>query len=101
MAALSILSAFRALALRRQAPAAATRLALYGARPKQQQSIRALSQAALAPSVAARPTPAALSSAIAAGPQQQQTRGMKVHSSVKKRCEHCKVRVFVLSVQLF
>lgn len=24
--------------------------------------------------------------------QQQQTRGMKVHSSVKKRCEHCKVR---------
>lgn len=24
--------------------------------------------------------------------QQQQTRGMKVQSSVKKRCEHCKVR---------
>ncbi|KAK0713909.1 ribosomal protein L36-domain-containing protein [Lasiosphaeria miniovina] len=23
--------------------------------------------------------------------QKQQTRGMKVHSSVKKRCEHCKV----------
>ncbi|KIE01263.1 50s ribosomal protein l36, partial [Metarhizium majus ARSEF 297] len=23
--------------------------------------------------------------------QVQQTRGMKVHSSVKKRCEHCKV----------
>ena len=23
--------------------------------------------------------------------QQQQTRGMKVHSSIKKRCEHCKV----------
>ncbi|KAK4228131.1 ribosomal protein L36-domain-containing protein [Podospora fimiseda] len=23
--------------------------------------------------------------------QMQQTRGMKVHSSVKKRCEHCKV----------
>ena len=23
---------------------------------------------------------------------QQQTRGMKVHSSIKKRCEHCKVR---------
>ncbi|KAM3483012.1 hypothetical protein MY4038_007757, partial [Beauveria bassiana] len=22
--------------------------------------------------------------------QQQQVRGMKVHSSVKKRCEHCK-----------
>lgn len=24
----------------------------------------------------------------------QQTRGMKVHSSVKKRCEHCKVSGF-------
>jgi large subunit ribosomal protein L36 len=24
----------------------------------------------------------------------QQTRGMKVHSSVKKRCEHCKVCLF-------
>ena len=27
-----------------------------------------------------------------ASAQSQQTRGMKVHSSVKKRCEHCKVR---------
>ncbi|KAM3514001.1 hypothetical protein MY11210_002318 [Beauveria gryllotalpidicola] len=27
----------------------------------------------------------------AAPQQQQQVRGMKVHSSVKKRCEHCKV----------
>ncbi|KAL6876581.1 ribosomal protein L36 domain-containing protein [Trichoderma novae-zelandiae] len=27
----------------------------------------------------------------AAGGALQQTRGMKVHSSVKKRCEHCKV----------
>ncbi|KAG5981353.1 hypothetical protein E4U55_003009 [Claviceps digitariae] len=26
-----------------------------------------------------------------AGLLQQQTRGMKVHSAVKKRCEHCKV----------
>lgn len=25
--------------------------------------------------------------------QSQQTRGMKVHSSIKKRCEHCKVGV--------
>lgn len=23
--------------------------------------------------------------------RQQQTRGMKVHSAIKKRCEHCKV----------
>ena len=25
--------------------------------------------------------------------QKQQTRGMKVHSSIKKRCEHCKVSI--------
>jgi large subunit ribosomal protein L36 len=28
---------------------------------------------------------------VFAGALQQQTRGMKVHSAVKKRCEHCKV----------
>ncbi|KAK4201702.1 putative mitochondrial LSU ribosomal protein L36 precursor [Triangularia verruculosa] len=28
---------------------------------------------------------------VAVGVAVQQTRGMKVHSSVKKRCEHCKV----------
>ncbi|KAK2731899.1 50s ribosomal protein l36 [Colletotrichum kahawae] len=29
--------------------------------------------------------------AAVAGAVVQQTRGMKVHSSVKKRCEHCKI----------
>lgn len=29
---------------------------------------------------------------VVGGGLMQQTRGMKVHSSVKKRCEHCKVR---------
>ncbi|KAF7562990.1 hypothetical protein G7046_g1131 [Stylonectria norvegica] len=29
--------------------------------------------------------------AAVGGAVMQQTRGMKVHSSVKKRCEHCKV----------
>lgn len=29
---------------------------------------------------------------LSAALPKQQTRGMKVHSSVKKRCEHCKVR---------
>ncbi|CAK7221259.1 hypothetical protein SBRCBS47491_004467 [Sporothrix bragantina] len=29
--------------------------------------------------------------ALAVGHARQQTRGMKVHSSVKRRCEHCKV----------
>ncbi|GJN70400.1 hypothetical protein PLIIFM63780_003009 [Purpureocillium lilacinum] len=28
---------------------------------------------------------------VVGGGLMQQTRGMKVHSSVKKRCEHCKV----------
>ncbi|KAG8163259.1 hypothetical protein KVR01_006556 [Diaporthe batatas] len=28
---------------------------------------------------------------VAAAALQQQTRGMKVHSSIKKRCEHCKI----------
>lgn len=31
---------------------------------------------------------------------QQQTRGMKVHSSIKKRCEHCKVRIHAGSHRL-
>ncbi|TWU75299.1 hypothetical protein ED733_006521 [Metarhizium rileyi] len=34
-----------------------------------------------------------LGASLGRGPvqQAQQTRGMKVHSSVKKRCDHCKV----------
>lgn len=31
---------------------------------------------------------------------QQQTRGMKVHSAVKKRCEHCKVRYQVIFLRV-
>ncbi|KAM7197846.1 Ribosomal protein L36 domain containing protein [Rhypophila sp. PSN 637] len=38
-----------------------------------------------------RPTLVAQSQGAKAVFQSQQTRGMKVHSSIKKRCEHCKV----------
>ena len=88
----SLTSAFRTLCLR-------TTLT-HAARPALQR--RSVSQAALlAPRAAAVVRP----SIVAARPQlqvqqlqQQQTRGMKVHSSVKKRCEHCKVSLdeFVL-----
>ncbi|KAK3983846.1 ribosomal protein L36-domain-containing protein [Cladorrhinum sp. PSN332] len=44
-------------------------------------------------STLSRPTTALQTGAKTAAAvfQKQQTRGMKVHSSVKKRCEHCKV----------
>jgi large subunit ribosomal protein L36 len=35
---------------------------------------------------------------LAVAALQQQIRGMKVHSSIKKRCEHCKVRYYVTAV---
>ncbi|KAI5859689.1 ribosomal protein L36-domain-containing protein [Durotheca rogersii] len=62
-----------------------------------QQHTRHLSQMIIA-SCVPRPTATSPATAIYApglwqrlARQQQQTRGMKVHSSVKKRCEHCKV----------
>ncbi|RSM10594.1 hypothetical protein CEP52_003501 [Fusarium oligoseptatum] len=43
-------------------------------------------------SMGALPSPSLFASPSAlGGGLMQQTRGMKVHSSVKKRCEHCKV----------
>ncbi|KAK7983250.1 nin one binding (NOB1) zn-ribbon like domain-containing protein [Apiospora arundinis] len=56
------------------------------------QPVRSISQAVLRS--ASRPTTAVMAMTAAKALQptiQQQTRGMKVHSSVKKRCEHCKV----------
>ncbi|KAK6860744.1 ribosomal l36 [Apiospora arundinis] len=55
------------------------------------QPVRSISQAVLRS--ASRPTTAIMATAAKALQPtiQQQTRGMKVHSSVKKRCEHCKV----------
>jgi large subunit ribosomal protein L36 len=56
-----------------------------------QPTVRSIWQSALAPTRAQRPREIARSEAIPAALAQQQTRGMKVQSSVKKRCEHCKV----------
>ncbi|KAG6008765.1 hypothetical protein E4U21_003963 [Claviceps maximensis] len=43
------------------------------------------------PSIFSHAWTAQTSRITVAGLMQQQTRGMKVHSAVKKRCEHCKV----------
>ncbi|KAI6086736.1 hypothetical protein F4821DRAFT_124691 [Hypoxylon rubiginosum] len=84
MASSSLISSLRALSLR-AAPAARQIL-------RTQQSTRNISQIVLAPSTAARPTTTLISAKKATQViSHQQTRGMKVHSSVKKRCEHCKV----------
>ncbi|KAI0594817.1 50s ribosomal protein l36 [Biscogniauxia sp. FL1348] len=82
----SIIASLRALSLR---AAPATRQALR----VRLQPARSISQAVLAPKSATRPSLAAATriSSTVAQQQQQQTRGMKVHSSVKRRCEHCKV----------
>ncbi|KAI0121243.1 ribosomal protein L36-domain-containing protein [Xylariales sp. AK1849] len=86
MATLSLLSSMNALSLRSK-PAARTIL-------RTQQPARSISQAIPALRTAARPTMVAttmVAKALHPTVAQQQTRGMKVHSSVKRRCEHCKV----------
>lgn len=64
------------------------------------QQTRCLSQSSLHPKSCQRPCcrPTIMTKSLATGAgnglasfQSQQTRGMKVHSSIKKRCEHCKV----------
>ncbi|KAK3690128.1 ribosomal protein L36-domain-containing protein [Podospora appendiculata] len=87
---------------------ASTRRAASAIRPSQQQQTRFLSYTApikcqhhacstrptvTSAVVAPETTSVAGTSAktAVAAFQTQQTRGMKVHSSVKKRCEHCKV----------
>ncbi|KAI0452308.1 hypothetical protein F5B21DRAFT_344473 [Xylaria acuta] len=82
----SLLSSLRALSLRtRQASRVLPTLC------RRQPTVRSISQSALAPTQAQRPAIARRTGAMVATMVQQQTRGMKVHSSVKKRCEHCKV----------
>ncbi|CAJ2500154.1 Uu.00g030070.m01.CDS01 [Anthostomella pinea] len=94
MAYSSLVSSLRALSLR-----------MTTTRILPRQTVRCLSQSVLAPKTALRPTTmtmavagadtgamanntAAMTKVVVA---RQQTRGMKVHSSVKRRCEHCKV----------
>ncbi|KAI2465161.1 50s ribosomal protein l36 [Annulohypoxylon bovei var. microspora] len=83
MAISSLVSSLRALSLR---AAPATRQVL------RTQPIRKISQAVLTPSTTTRPSATTIKATGAVQAiTHQQTRGMKVHSSVKKRCEHCKV----------
>ncbi|KAI0879807.1 ribosomal protein L36-domain-containing protein [Annulohypoxylon maeteangense] len=86
MATSSFISSFRALLLR---TAPATRQML---RTQTQQPIRSISQTILSPNPTTK-LPTAITNATKAAQAitHQQTRGMKVHSSIKKRCEHCKV----------
>ncbi|KAK3322018.1 ribosomal protein L36-domain-containing protein [Apodospora peruviana] len=95
LATKSLASSMRALSLARSVLPSST--------SSSQKQVRCLSQSALHPSgcqrPCCRPTLSAKSSQTTgvAAPrsgavfQNQQTRGMKVHSSIKKRCEHCKV----------
>ncbi|KAI1173589.1 ribosomal protein L36-domain-containing protein [Nemania sp. FL0916] len=56
-----------------------------------QPTTRHVSQSALTATPIQRPSITRPAAMILPALAQQQTRGMKVHSSVKKRCEHCKV----------
>ncbi|KAI1500165.1 50s ribosomal protein l36 [Biscogniauxia marginata] len=87
MTSSSLVSSLRALSLR-TSPAARQVLRTR----TRQQPARSISQMVLAPKSALRPgVPTTATTMAAQVMAQQQTRGMKVHSSVKKRCEHCKV----------
>ncbi|KAJ1324394.1 large subunit ribosomal protein L36 [Microdochium nivale] len=93
-------SSFRALSLSTSfCPAVTPRVArqavaIAAKAPRQQQQQRRISQAVFSGITSSLRTQTKLSvspvlrSVVA---KLQQTRGMKVHSSVKKRCEHCKV----------
>ncbi|KAI1138303.1 hypothetical protein F5Y05DRAFT_385753 [Hypoxylon sp. FL0543] len=83
MASYSLISSLRALSLR---TSPAVRQVL------RTQPSRNISQTVLAPSTTIRPAATTIcAKRVTQAVSQQQTRGMKVHSSVKKRCEHCKV----------
>ncbi|KAI1077593.1 50s ribosomal protein l36 [Whalleya microplaca] len=94
MASSSLVSSLRALSLHRAPTVRQVRQVLR----TQRQAARGLSQAVIAPKTSARPAVLAPTTTTTVNAAQtvkavavQQTRGMKVHSSVKKRCEHCKV----------
>ncbi|KAI0466185.1 hypothetical protein F4859DRAFT_334730 [Xylaria cf. heliscus] len=82
----SLISSLRALSLRTK-PASRVLPTIC----RRQPTVRSISQSALAPMQASRRAITRPTATMAATMVQQQTRGMKVHSSVKKRCEHCKV----------
>ncbi|KAI1737758.1 hypothetical protein F4680DRAFT_205504 [Xylaria scruposa] len=80
----SLISSLRALSLRTKP---ISRILPTSCR--RQPTVRSISQSAL--TQAQRPAITKSTGTMAVALVQQQTRGMKVHSSVKKRCEHCKV----------
>ncbi|KAI0976839.1 hypothetical protein F4678DRAFT_125918 [Xylaria arbuscula] len=81
----SLISSLRALSLRR--PVSRGLVTSCSRQP----TARSVSLSALNSTQGQRPTIAIPTAAIPVTLARQQTRGMKVHSSVKKRCEHCKV----------
>ncbi|KAI1368241.1 hypothetical protein F5Y08DRAFT_279927 [Xylaria arbuscula] len=81
----SLVSSLRALSLRTKPAHRVPTLCL------RQPTARNICQSALASTRAQRPMITNLAAKLSVTLAQQQTRGMKVHSSVKKRCEHCKV----------
>ncbi|KAI8201828.1 hypothetical protein K4K54_003098 [Colletotrichum sp. SAR 10_86] len=87
----SLAASFRALSLataRPQCCAAAAKLAVAGSmRANMSTVIMTRQPMAKTEALFAKKSAAA----AVAGAVAQQTRGMKVHSSVKKRCEHCKI----------
>ncbi|KAI1298211.1 hypothetical protein F5Y03DRAFT_271840 [Xylaria venustula] len=82
----SLISSLRALSLRTR-PVSRSVITSCPRQP----TARSISLGALAPTRAQRPSIAIPTATIPVAVARQQTRGMKVHSSVKKRCEHCKV----------
>ncbi|KAH8197749.1 hypothetical protein TruAng_008083 [Truncatella angustata] len=90
MASSSLLSSMRSLSLSAAPKPAMARSTVFRSITKQQ-PVRSISQA-ITPATTRPKMAIATMAAKALQPKvQQQTRGMKVHSSVKRRCEHCKV----------
>lgn len=110
MATSSLLSSMRTLSLGHHscksattAGAAATRTSMMLRPSTRQQPVRAMSQVITRATMRPKTIGSTVATTAAKALQpkiQQQTRGMKVHSSVKRRCEHCKVRVFPWAVSV-
>ncbi|ETS74729.1 hypothetical protein PFICI_13213 [Pestalotiopsis fici W106-1] len=98
MATSSLLSSMRALSLghhscKSAASTAAASTSMMLRSGTRQQPVRAMSQAITRATTRPKTITSTVASTAAKALQpkiQQQTRGMKVHSSVKRRCEHCK-----------
>ncbi|KAI0505710.1 hypothetical protein F5B22DRAFT_499799 [Xylaria bambusicola] len=88
----SLISSLRALSLR---PQTASRV-LPTICPRLP-TARTISLNALASTRPQRPVIQSAAAKLSVTLAQQQTRGMKVHSAVKKRCEHCKVSQLCLN----